>query len=232
MMKIGSAEWSQVIVDGAKAFGLDLEQRHLHLFTAHAGELLHWNKTTNLTTITDPFEVAVKHYVDSLAPARLISPGAALLDIGSGGGFPGIPLKVVMPSLAVTLIDASRKKVNFLKHVIRTLEMEGIQARHMRAEDLPAAPACVKRFDVIISRALTDLESFTRQGLPLLSEEGVMIALKGKVDPTELAKLETLALEMVNKSNPNQDFFPVAVKKYELPFTQSNRSIITIRKFC
>jgi 16S rRNA (guanine527-N7)-methyltransferase len=228
-MKIGSAEWSQVIVDGAKAFDLDLDRRHLDLFTAHAKELLHWTKTTNLTTITNPFEVALKHYVDSLAPVSLISPDAALLDIGSGGGFPGIPLKVVMPSLAVTLIDASRKKVNFLKHVIRTLKLEGIQARHIRVEGLTAEPAYVKRFDVIISRALTDLESFTRHGLPLLSGEGVMIALKGRVDPTQLAKMETLALEMMNKSNPNQHSFAVAAKKYELPFTQSQRSIITFR---
>ena len=230
-MEIGSAEWSQVIVDGAKAFDLDLDHRHIDLFAAHAKELLHWTKATNLTTITDSFEVAVKHYVDSLAPVRLISPGAALLDIGSGGGFPGIPLKVVIPSLDVTLIDASRKKVNFLKHVIRTLKLEGIEARHIRAEGLTAGAACVKRFDVIISRALTDLESFTRHGLPLLSEEGVMIALKGKLDPTELAKMEALALEMMNKSNPNQHSFPVAAKQYELPFTQSQRSIITFRNF-
>ena len=229
-MKIGSAEWSQVIVDGAKAFDLDLDHRHIDLFTDHVRELLHWNKATNLTTITDPFEVAVKHYVDSLAPVRLISPGAALLDIGSGGGFPGIPLKIVIPSLAVTLIDASRKKVNFLKHVIRTLKLEGIEALHIRAEDFGLKPAYIKRFDVIISRALTDLESFTRHGLPLLSKEGVMIALKGKVDQTELEKMETLALEMMNISNHRHPF-PAVAKKYELPFTQSQRSIITFRNF-
>ena len=222
-MKIGSEEWSQVIVDGAKAFDLDLDRRHTELFATHARELLHWNKTTNLTTITDPFEVAVKHFVDSLASARLISPGATLLDIGSGGGFPGIPLKAVIPSLAVTLIDASRKRVNFLKHVIRTLKLKGIEALHIRAEDLSADPAYLKSFDFIISRALTDLESFTRHGLPLLSEQGVMIALKGRVGQTEVEKL--------NKSNPDQHLFHMAVGKYKLPFTHSNRSIITIRKF-
>jgi 16S rRNA (guanine527-N7)-methyltransferase len=231
-MKIGSEEWSQVIVDGTRSFDLDLDRRHTELFATHARELLHWNKTTNLTTITDPFEVAIKHFVDSLAPARMIAPGATLLDIGSGGGFPGIALKVVIPSLAVTLIDASRKRVSFLKHVIRTLKLEGIEALHVRSEDLTADPAYIKRFDFIISRALTDLESFTRHGLPLLSEQGVMIALKGKVDQTEMEKMESLAFEKSNKSNPNQHRFPMAVEKYRLPFTQSNRSIITIRKLC
>ena len=231
-MKIGSSVWSKLVIDGAKAFGLDLDRHHTDLFGAHARELLHWNNTTNLTTITDPLEIAVKHFVDSLAPARLISPGANLLDIGSGGGFPGIPLKVAIPLLSVTLIDASRKRVSFLKHVIRTLKLEGIKALHIRAEDLAAEPAYIKRFDFIISRALTDLESFTRHGLPLLSEQGVMIALKGKVDQTEVAKMESIAFEKLNKFNQNQHHFPIAVEKYELPFTQSQRSIITIKKFC
>jgi len=231
-MKIGSSEWSKLIVDGAREFDLDLDRRHTVLFAAHARELLHWNKTTNLTAITDPFGVAVKHFVDSLAPARLISPGATLLDIGSGGGFPGIPLKVVIPSLAVTLVDASRKRGNFLKHAIRTLELKGIEALHIRAENLAAEPAYSERFDIITSRALTDLASFTRHGLPLLSEQGLMIALKGKVDQTELEKMESIAFEKLNKSKQNQHSLPIAVEKYKLPFTQSQRSIITIKKFC
>jgi 16S rRNA (guanine527-N7)-methyltransferase len=231
-MKIGSNKWSQLIIDGARAFDLDLDHRHTELFATHATELLHWNNTINLTTITDPFDVAVKHYVDSLAPARLISPGATLLDIGSGGGFPGIPLKVVSPSLVVTLVDASRKRVNFLKHVIRTLSLEGVEALHIRAEDLAAEPAYNNRFDFIISRALADLKSFTRHGLPLLSEQGLMIALKGKMDQTEVEKMESIAFEKLNKSNQHQHNLPIAVEKYKLPFTQSQRAIITIKKNC
>lgn len=212
-MEIGSTEWSKLIIDGARVFDLDLERRHTDLFAAHARALLHWTKTSNLTTITDPFEVAVNHFVDSLAPAGLITPEARLLDIGSGGGFPGITLKVAIPALEVTLIDASRKKVNFLKHVIRTLRLEGIEALHIRAEDLAVEPAFMKRFEYIVSRALTDLRSFVRYGLPLLSKEGVLIALKGRVDPTEVEKMGG-----------------VAVVKYKLPFTQSHRALITIRK--
>jgi 16S rRNA (guanine527-N7)-methyltransferase len=213
-MKIGSKEWSQVIVDGAKAFDLDLDHHHTDFFAAHAKELLHWNHTINLTTITDPFEVAVKHFVDSLAPVKLISPGATLLDIGSGSGFPGIPLKVIMPSLAVTLIDASRKRVNFLKNVIRTLRLDGIEALHIRAEDLADDSAYLKHFDTITSRALTDLKSFIRQARPLLAANGQMIALKGLVDQTELEAARSNIL---------------AVETYLLPFTQSKRSIFQIQ---
>ena len=213
-MKIGSNKWSQLIIDGARFFDLDLDRRHTVLFASHAKELLHWNHTINLTTITDPFEVAVKHFVDSLAPVKLISPGATLLDIGSGSGFPGIPLKVFMPSLAVTLIDASRKRVNFLKHVIRTLKLEGIEALHTRAEDLANDPACRKHFDTITSRALTDLQSFIRQARPLLAVNGQIIALKGLVDQTELEAVGSNLL---------------AVETYMLPFMNSKRSIFQIQ---
>ena len=104
-----------------------------------------------------------------------------MLDIGSGGGFPGIPLKVLRPKLSVTLIDASRKKVSFLKHVIRTLKLDNIDAFHIRAEDLAAHPSYLNRFDVIISRALSSLEHFVRLAVPLLAKWGIIIAMRGKV---------------------------------------------------
>jgi 16S rRNA (guanine527-N7)-methyltransferase len=229
-MKIGSHQWSQLIADGARAFDLDLDRRHTDRFAAHAKELLHWNKTINLTTIIDPYQVAVKHFVDSLAPAKLIPPGVALLDIGSGGGFPGIPLKVAIPSLAVTLIDASRKKVNFLKHVIRTLKLEGIEALCIRAEDLVAEPAHRKCFDFITSRALTDLKSFIRQALPLLASTGEIIALKGKVDPTEVETMRSFVLKKRNSSESGHRPYSLSVETYVLPFSQSKRSIFKIRK--
>jgi len=227
-MKIGTNEWSKLIIYGARSFDLDLDRRHTDRFAAYAAELLHWNKTINLTTITDPYEVAVKHFVDSLAPAKLVSPGATLLDIGSGGGFPGIPLKVVVPTLSITLIDASRKKVSFLKHVIRTLKLEGIEALHIRAQDLAGDPAYRKYFDSITSRALTDLKSFIHQALPLLSSKGKIIALKGIVDQTEVETVRSYVLEEHNNSGSDCHPYCLAVETYELPFTQSKRSIIKI----
>ena len=227
---IGSQQWAQLIVEGARVFDLDLDRRHTDRFAVHAKELLHWNHTINLTTIIDPYQVAVKHFVDSLAPAKLMAPGAALLDIGSGGGFPGIPLKVAIPTLAVTLIDASRKKVSFLKHVIRTLKLKGIEALCIRAEDLAAEPAQRKGFDVITSRALTDLKSFVRQGLPLLASTGAIIALKGKVDHTEVASVGSYVRAQCNNSLPDHRACSLAVETYTLPFSQSERSIYTIRK--
>jgi 16S rRNA (guanine527-N7)-methyltransferase len=229
-MKIGSEEWSQVIIDGGRAFDLKLDLGHTNLFAAHARELLHWNNIINLTAITDPYEIALKHFVDSLAPARLISPGTALLDIGSGGGFPGIPLKVAIPTLSITLIDSSRKKINFLKHVIRTLGIEGIEALHLRAEELAGDSAYHKHFDVITSRALTDLKSFVLQALPLMVPKGAIIALKGKVDQAEVATVRSLLLEKCDPMDSNHNPYRLAVESYELPFTPSQRSMLLIKK--
>ena len=134
-MKIGSKEWQNIIYEGAENLGVRIDWLEIEKFSIHAIELSKWNQKINLTAITDPMEVAVKHFLDAIAPIPDIPPNGSLLDIGSGGGFPGIPLKICLPSVSVTMIDASRKKVNFLKHMIRTLELENIYAFHIRAED-------------------------------------------------------------------------------------------------
>jgi 16S rRNA (guanine527-N7)-methyltransferase len=152
-----------------------------------------------------------------------------MLDIGSGGGFPGIPLKVLLPKLSVTLIDASRKKVNFLKHVIRTLELDNIEALHIRAEDLAVHPSYINRFDVIISRALSSLEFFVRLALPLLASGGVIIALKGEVEKVELDDLRYNVLEKINAAGSVDRKFTIFLERYSLPLLNSERSIITVR---
>jgi 16S rRNA (guanine527-N7)-methyltransferase len=229
-MKIGSREWSNLVIKGATGFDIELNKHHTDQFAIHAEELMQWTAKTNLTSITDPLEVAVKHFLDSLVPAGIIPSGASLLDIGSGGGFPGIPLKVLIPSLSVTLIDASRKKTSFLKHVIRSLKLGGIEALHCRAEALADDPLYINRFDVIISRALTSLDSFVRLALPLLAKEGSIMALKGEADRQELADLQFRIIKRLNSLVSARQTLSVSVKKYQLPFIHSKRSIISIEK--
>ena len=113
-MQVGSTKWKNVIYDRVKDLDIQIDRGKIDQFGIHASELLKWSQKINLTTISDPLEIAVKHFLDSIAPARFIPPDTSLLDVGSGGGFPGIPLKITIPSLSVTLIDASRKKVSFL----------------------------------------------------------------------------------------------------------------------
>ena len=227
-MQIGSKEWSDLIIEGAAAFGIELNNDQTRQFAIHATELLLWNQKINLTAIIDPFEVAVKHFLDSISAARFIPEDATVLDIGTGGGFPGIPFKVLLPSLPVTLIDASRKKINFLKHVIRTLKLDNIEAVHIRAEDLAGDPLYRNRFHVIVSRAISSLKLIHRLALPLLADEGVILALKGDIPNDELNGLQGRGLDERNHSKIATPRFSVTVEKFHLPFLNSRRSIVII----
>ena len=225
-MKTGSARWRKVIVDGGAILGVDLRAEHVEKFAVHAAELDVWNRRINLTAITDPKGVAVKHFVDALAAVPLIPNDAVLLDIGSGAGFPGIPLKVAIPSLTVLLIDGSRKKINFQRHVIRTLGLKGIRARHIRAEEMRHDPMFRKKFDVIVSRALTDLESMVSLAEPLLKAEGAIIAFRGRIGQEEGFRSPTEILS----SKAFEGLRPPEVKCYTLPFISSERAIVILKR--
>jgi len=220
-MEIGSIEWQNFIRDGAKELGLEINAGLTAQFSIHALELVKWNRKINLTSITQPRDIAVKHFLDSLAPARFIPENARLLDIGSGGGFPGIPLKILKPSLSVLLVDGVRKKANFLKHLLRTLRLENIEALQTRAEGLPEDPQYANSFDVIISRALSSLAAFAKMAMPLLSAHGVIIAMKGKADQKEL--------DTVRPEAPG-DQYALEVESYRLPSIDVLRSIVILRK--
>ena len=228
-MQIGSKEWSDLIIEGANTFDIDLHPSQTHQFALHATELVRWNQKINITAITDPFEVAVKHFLDSLPAARFLPTDATLLDIGSGGGFPGLPLNVLLPSLSITLIDASRKKVNFLKHVIRTLKLKNIEALHIRAEDLANDPHYRNRFNIIISRAVSSLELFRRLALPLLIDGGAMMALKGDLVVDEVKELQGRGVGDGGDPIAVGRQYSVTVEKYRLPFLNSARSIVIIK---
>jgi len=218
-MKIGSIEWHNSIVNGARNFDVWLNRQHTSQFAIHARELLLWNRKMNLTRITNPEDVAVKHFIDSIAPAAMINSGSRVLDIGSGGGFPGIPLKILNPTISVTLIDASRKKVSFLKHIIRKLKLKNICALHVRAEDLVRKSAFAHKFDIVISRALADLDTLINMALPLLASGGTMMALRGKYHQNEIDDL----FHTVKK-----DGLVLDIKRYMLPYLKSERTLIMI----
>ncbi len=219
-MEIGSTEWQRLIIDGARKLGVVIDEGITAPFSIHASELLTWNRKINLTAITNPRDIAIKHFVDSLAPAGCIPDGARLLDIGSGAGFPGIPLKMLKPSIAVLLIDAVRKKINFLKQVLRILGLENIEARQIRTENLLKGTGQAASFDVIISRALSDLPPFVKSALPLLAKQGTIIAMKGKVDQKELDAV---------RADAPRDQYSLEVERYKLPSIRAPRSIVILK---
>jgi 16S rRNA (guanine527-N7)-methyltransferase len=227
-MKLDSDKWKNIVVEGISAIDVDIDGKKTDLLSRYAIELLDWNQKINLTAIKDPEEIAEKHFIDSAIPLKFIPSGSRLLDIGSGGGFPGIVLKVINPSISVTLIDASLKKINFLKHIIRTLSLENVQALHLRGEDLEGKSDFSNSFDVITSRAFSSLDKFITMAFPLLSEKGMILAMKGKNISGEIKALNSLSLKLHDKSVNCSDYFDMKVKEYTLPYSDAKRSIIIL----
>jgi 16S rRNA (guanine527-N7)-methyltransferase len=184
-MEIGSDKWIDLVQDGACQLGLKISQAQVFLFAQHGRWLMEWNRKINLTTITDAAQVAVKHYLDAIAPIHHIPAQGNLLDIGTGGGFPGIPLKIMRPEQPMTLIDSVRKKVNFIKHVIRQLSLRDIEALHTRAETLSQQNSGQRRYPIVICRALADLNVAVRLAAPLLTPKGSIILYQGPRDSAD-----------------------------------------------
>jgi 16S rRNA (guanine527-N7)-methyltransferase len=182
--------WKAMVAGGAEQVGVILEKSQLDAMAFHASELIKWNKKFNITAITDPVEMAVKHFVDSIALVPCVPVGAAVVDLGSGGGFPGIPLKICRPDVHVVMVDASRKKVSFLNHVVRMEKLPHAIAVHSRVEDLGRDEKFAGRFDMVVSRAFTALGRFVDLAVPFLSDHGKIVAMKGNLSGEEVGEVD------------------------------------------
>ena len=168
------------------AMRIPLDDEVVHGLCWLGEELLRWNQRVNLTAITRPEEVVEKHLVDSLTLLDEIDPAGRLLDLGSGAGFPGIPLRLARPELRVVSVDAVQKKIAFQRHAVRTLGLSGFTPWHGRAENLPTQPGYAGGFDRVVSRAFASLEDFARLALPCLTHDGRIVAMKGQAGEQEL----------------------------------------------
>lgn len=179
----------ELLAVGAQSLGISLSDAQCDTLLAYQAMLLKWNQVYNLTAVRKPADMLTHHLLDSLAvlPAlqRHIGPRPArLLDVGSGGGLPGVVLAIMLPELDVTCVDTVGKKASFVRQVAAELKLRNLSATHARVEDLR-----VKPFDVITSRAFASLGDFTRLTRHLLAGEGVWMAMKGKTPADEIAAL-------------------------------------------
>jgi 16S rRNA (guanine527-N7)-methyltransferase len=184
-----------ILAEGARALlHLDLTPAQLAAFETYARLLREWNERFNLTGITDDQGLQVKHFLDSLTVLPALPTGAArVADVGTGAGFPGLPLKLIRPELRLTLIEATGKKVTFLEAVIAALNLSGVAVVKARAEEIGQDPAHRERYDAVLARAVAELPVLLEYTLPLARVGGAVIAQKGEAAPAEAETAEAAA---------------------------------------
>jgi len=217
------SKMTDVLLSACREIGLDLGAAEVSLFQDYCRELLFWSAKMNLVSLKSPLDLPIKHFVDSLTAADCIgSRTGSLLDIGTGAGFPGNPLKIVFPSLSVPLLDSSRKKTSFLRAVLRRLELRDIAAVNRRAELLLADEDFRGRFDTVISRAALKLPEYLRLGAGFLVPGGLLIAMKGPGYEAELEDSQPLLRDGEMKWSGSRDI--------HLPLTGDFRKILIFKK--
>jgi 16S rRNA (guanine527-N7)-methyltransferase len=207
----------------ARHLGIELSQQQLAQFDIYKNELLQWNAKTNLISENSSGEIITRHFLDSLTALQFIpKPDARMIDIGCGAGFPGIPLKIALPHLEIYLLEANRKKVSFLKHIIRLLNISSTVVLHNRVENIIKPDSWKEKFDVLISRATFKLDELLPLGEFLLAPEGKLIALKGPNVDEEIKKCS----QTENQCKISQ----LIQHDIEAPFLEAPRKIIIGKK--
>lgn len=174
-------DFSLALRQAAKEFNIKLTESQIAAFNQYYVMLIDWNQKINLTAITEPEEVAVKHMIDSLScyDYQIFKPGSSVIDVGTGAGFPGLPLKILQDQLELTLLDSLNKRVQFLQAVADDLHLSSVNIVHSRAEDGARQKLYREKFDVAVSRAVARLNILCELCLPFVKVGGYFIALKG-----------------------------------------------------
>jgi 16S rRNA (guanine527-N7)-methyltransferase len=211
----------KILTEGAHEFGVDLDSAAVSALFEYKNILLEWNARMNLTAIEEDRDFVIKHFVDSLSIMPLLKGVRSIVDVGTGAGFPGIPLKIAEPSFEVVLLDSLDKRVGFLNAVISSLQLKGITAVHSRAEDAAKAPDLREKFDVATARAVAALPVLLEYCLPFVKVNGIFIAMKGSC-ADEIGH-SGKALELLGGRIEE-------IKEFTLPESDIKRNIIVVRK--
>jgi 16S rRNA (guanine527-N7)-methyltransferase len=212
-----------ILLEAAGALGITLAERELALFSIYERELITWNRIISLVAVKSPLDLPIKHFIDSLTALPLLpQEGGRLLDIGTGAGFPGLPLKIIHREIALHLLEASRKKVSFLKELIRKLGLPGVTIIHERVEQTMNSGRLHESFDCVISRAAFKMSELLNMGLHFLRPGGLLLAMRG---PREEAANQNTSHHVDIKG-----IYLDKVAEFCLPVTGVSRKIVLYKK--
>ena len=215
-------EFKEKTIINVDKLGINLSEIQLKQFYNYINLLIEWNEKINLTAITEPDEVILKHFVDSLTIAKYIPDGTKIVDVGTGAGFPGIPLKIYRQDIEITLFDSLQKRINFLNEVIRELNLEKIETVHSRVEDFGKDKMYREKFDIATSRAVANLATLSEYLLPLVKVGGKVISMKGCLIEEELEHSKNAIKILGGKVEK--------VDEFDLPNSDISRNIVLINK--
>lgn len=207
--------------EGAADLGIQLEDVQIQKLITYLKLLKKWNRRINLTSVTDGKDIVIKHFLDSLSISELLSMNARILDIGSGAGFPGLPLSIVNPGLSVTLLDTVGKKVVFMREVIRKLKLNNAVAITGKAEDVNSKLA-ISSFDFVLTRAVGSIKEVLNVSLPYVKNDGKVLLMRGKDGEREWSSF-------INGLDSNKRNCLKAKKlKFRLPFSDYKRVVLIV----
>ena len=208
----------RMLKDGGREYGVELSDEQVDSFLFYLVELEKWNRKINLTAIRGEQDIVVKHFIDSFSYLEGFepAPGMRLLDMGSGAGFPALPIKIVVPELAVTMVEAVQKKAAFLRHMVRMLQLQDVEVVDKRTDGLPGSYQ--EQYDIVTARAFADMETALREGVRFLKPGGLAVLSRGPDEQIEDAVLTTLAMTSLSRSD------------LVLPFSDHRRAIWVFQK--
>jgi len=209
-----------ILLTGAQQIGITLTSQVVEGYLFYIKELKKWNQRINLTSLTTDREIAVKHFLDSLTVVPFLHGATRVLDIGTGAGFPGLPLKILSPSIEVCLLESSQKKCSFLRHIVRGLTLEGIEIVQGRAEDKKMIRRYAEDFDLVLSRALADLPTSLQLALPYVTRGGRIVGMRGRQGEHEKDATDwrPLGLQLIEQ------------RRLTLPFVQEQRVLLLFQR--
>ena len=214
----------ELLIDGIEKIGLEISEEQANQFMKYYEMLIETNKVMNLTAITELDEVIIKHFIDSLLVAKKINVNNfdSLIDVGTGAGFPGIPIKIMFPEIRVVLLDSLNKRLKFLNNVIDELGLESIETVHGRAEDIARKEEFREQYDLCVSRAVANLSTLSEYCIPFIAKNGKFISYKSSISSEEIQNAKS-AIKILGG-------VVVEEKTVHLPCLDMDRTFVVVNK--